>query len=221
MPYVQHVKITARFSLGSPTAPAESASCTLSFTPGTAGFALGSVRQDIVNDAFDDWATWVNATGARVLQDVRLDECRLYVIGTDGHSMYDTAISEGTPVQGASPRAYGHPWQNSLVMTLVSGTRGKGRFGRIYLPPQTYGINQDGTINAADHTAMFTATHQLLTDLSGLPGLDTGWGLAIAGKTGSGTLRTVDQVRFGHVADTQRRRRRSLDEAYATAAFTA
>jgi hypothetical protein len=218
MPYVEHVRITARFSLGPPTSPTEQATCSLSFNPGATLIGTLATRQTIVNDAFDDWAAWTADSAARVLQDVRLDECRLYVIGTDGHSTYDTAISEGTPVQAASARAYGHPWQDSLVATLVSGTRGKGRFGRIYLPPQTYGMNADGTIVSADVASIFGRTQTLLTNLSELPGVDVGWKLAIAGKTGTGTLRTVDQLRMGHVVDTQRRRRRSLPEAYTTAA---
>jgi hypothetical protein len=221
MTYLPHVRITARFALGAPTAPRESASCTLAFSPPVISLDAAG-RQTVVNDAFDDWATWVgNAANSRCIQDVALTECRLYMIGANGHATEDVAVSEQAPVRGTVSRDGGHPWQTSNVVTLVAGARGKGRFGRIYLPPQSFSMLEDGTIYSQHHTNMFDGVETLLTNLSELPGIDTGWGLVVAGRTGTGTLRTVDEIRLGHVPDTQRRRRRSLEESYATRAFTA
>jgi hypothetical protein len=220
MPYIPHVRITARFALGSATSPRETASCTLAFSPTTIPWVeLG--RQAVVNDAFDDWANWVNTPAqSRLLQDVALTECRLYMIGADGRMTADVAVSEREPVRGTVSRDGGHPWQCTNVVTLVAGTRGKGRFGRIYLPPQSFSMLEDGTISSGQYSNMFDGVETLLTNLSELPGVDTGFGLVVAGRTGTGTLREVTEIRLGHVADTQRRRRRSLDEAYTARAFS-
>lgn len=220
MTYIPHVRITARFALGPATSPRETASCTLAFAPTTVPWVEAG-RQAVVNDAFDDWSSWVlDAGGSRCLQDVALTECRLYMIGADGRMTADVAVSEQEPVRGTVSRDGGHPWQVSNVVTLVAGSRGKGRFGRIYLPPQSFSMLEDGTISSGQYSNMFDAVQTLLTNLSELPGVDTGFGLVVAGQTGTGTLREVTELRLGHVPDTQRRRRRSLDEAYASRAFS-
>lgn len=217
MPYVPHWRMTTHFNLGFSGTPKEEATCTLNFNPGAA--LAWTAAQDIANDAFADWATWVGDSGARVSSSVELDVLKMYSIDASGHMDEDPITAVGTPVSGTSSTSL-HPWQCSVVMTLVSGLTGKGRFGRIYLPPQSYTVTQDGLIDPTQHGTMFTATKTLLEGLSNLPGLDVGWRLAIAGRTGTGTLRDVSQVRMGRVADTQRRRRRSLDEAYVTGAFS-
>lgn len=217
----EHIRITARFDLGPSGAPKEQASCTLAFKPGVVGtFSTESNRQSMVNDAFDDWSAFVTNSSSGVLDSVRLKECRLYKIGTDGKSEFDTAVSDRDPVAGvvgSNP----HPWQVSNVITLVAGARGKGRFGRIYLPPQGFAIDRStDTMNTTDFGYLWGAAQTLLAALSDKPLIDAGWKLAVAGQTGSGTLREVTQIRMGHVADTQRRRRRSVPEAYTVADFS-
>lgn len=222
MPYIPHVRITTRFSLGEEGAPKEQASCTLNFNPGASATSSASVRQQLVNDAFDDWAAWIGTTGSRVSASVKLDECRLYVIGTDGHITEDPAVSEGSPVRGIIGTGTDtHPWQVSVVLTLVAGVRGLGRFGRIYLPPMSFTMKPDGTINDGHFGQMFESAQSLMAALSDKPLIDAGWGLRVAGRTGSGTLREVTELRMGHVADTQRRRRRSLAEGYSKVDFDA
>jgi len=177
--------------------------------------------QALVNDAFDDWSTFFLSAGGKVSQQTHLVEVRGYSVGADGRSLKDTVISTRATVQGAANSPY-HPYQCSMVLTLVAGTRGKGRFGRLYLPPSCQTVGIDGTVPLTEQTNLLTAGKQLLSDLSNLPGLDAGAGIRIAGQTGTGgTLRTVDEVRVGKVYDTQRRRRRSLDEAYVKSDFSA
>jgi hypothetical protein len=178
------------------------------------------LRSELVNDAFDDWSTWLTSPDSQVPSSVKLLETVFYEVGTDGKITADPVRSTGAPVSGSYSPSSSHPWQCSVVVTLVAGARGKGRFGRIFLPPQIYPITTDGLIESSRQTAMFTSAKALLTNLSDRSGPDTGWGLKVIGRTGSGTSRDVTEVRMGKVADTQRRRRRSLDEAYSVSSFT-
>lgn len=219
MPFVEHTRISARFALGASSAPKEQASCTLAFTTYTPG-TDDPFKLQMANDAFDDWSAWLTDPDSQVPSSVKLTECVLYEVGTDGRITADPVRSTHDAVSGSYSPSSSHPWQCSMVVTLVAGARGKGRFGRIYLPPQIYPLTADGLVESSRHTAMFTSAKTLLTNLSEKPGLDLGWGLRIAGRTGTGTLRPVTEVRLGKVADTQRRRRRSLDEAYAVSAFS-
>lgn len=218
MPYLPHVRLTARFNLGASATPVEQASCSLNFHDVGVPLTAGN-WQLVCNDAFDDWAAWVQRSTSKVMQSVKLMDVRLYHIDADGHSVDDTIISAGTPVSGVMTNDQ-HPFQCSIVTTLEAGTRGLGRFGRIYLPPCGVGIGQDGLMDGSTVNGMFTSVKTLLSDLSNLPGIDAEWGLVVAGRTGSGTLRPVDRVRMGKVMDTQRRRRRSLVEGYLSDAFT-
>lgn len=230
MPFIPHIRLTARFTLGAAGAPKETASCTLNFARGAANWNDEAQREAAVEDCFGDWSAFVALVPSRFHTSTCLDECRLYVIGANGNIEENAtypdgvppAISIGDPMRGPlSPTAEGHPWQCSMVTTLVAGTRGKGRFGRIYLPPMSYNMQNDGLMNSGIHAELLTAVHGLLDNLSNKPGIDAGWGLRVAGSTGSGTLREVTEVRLGHVPDTQRRRRRSLEESYASVPFDA
>lgn len=219
MPWIPHTRMTTHFSLGPPGTVLEEATCTLNFiSPGIALNAEG--RQNAVNDAFGDWAAYVVTSAAKVSNSVQLDRVTLYMIGSDGLITEDPAVSEGAPVRGTGSVGY-HPWQCSQVLTLVAGARGKGRLGRIYLPPATYDVTQSGSVSSAHHIDIFNATQLLMNNLSNRAGPDLGFALAIAGQTGTGTLREVTELRMGKVIDTQRRRRRNLNEAYSIAAFSA
>lgn len=209
---IPHFRITARFDLGTSASPElEEATCTLAFKRDTALSASG--RQDYVDDAFADWAAFVIDGSAKISNTVLLRECRLYHIDNTGHIDEDPAISTGEPVRGIAAGPY-HPYQCSTVVTLVAGVRGKGRLGRIFLPPSCLPIGQDGSIASGPHSDAVGSVATLLNALGNAPALDVGWGLVVAGHTGTGTLRDVTSFRVGRVMDTQRRRRRSLPEAY-------
>lgn len=219
MPWQPHVRAVTRFLLGPPGTPREEASCTLNFI-GSAPAPAGD-KVVLANDIFADWATAITDGSFLVTQDVELSQVRLYSIGSDGRMVGDPTFSTAAAVRGVV-QTNKHPWQCSVVLTLVAGSSGKGRFGRIYLPPMGYFITSDGVLADSNHLAIFNGAEALMQRLSNRPGLDAGWKLAVAGSTGaSGTLREVTALRLGKVADTQRRRRRSLDEAYATRPFAA
>lgn len=218
MAFLPHWRMTAHFTLGQIGTPVEEATCTLNFDPGPV-VDFGASAQGIADDSYEDWATFVTSSDARVSNATMLDGLKLYSIDAGGHIDEDPVIAEGATARGATSSGR-HPYQITNVVTLVAGVRGKGRFGRIYLPPQGFDVGAEGLIDNTQLGTMFSAVQTLLTSLSNRPGLDAGWHLAVAGRTGSGTLREVDTLKMGRVADTQRRRRRSLDESYATAAFT-
>lgn len=218
MTYLPHLRLATKFNLGPSTTPKETASCTLAFGFPSGVSVTDAQALDLANDCFDDWSAFVTNADNQVSQDVRLVESIIYKIGSDGHITADPAHSTHDAVSGTGTTNK-HPWQVTNVVTLVAGTRGKGRFGRIYLPPQCFTMTNDGLVLDGALTVMLTGIKTLLTDLSDKPGIDVGFSLRVAGQTGGGTLREVDSIRLGRVADTQRRRRRSLAEAYHSTDF--
>lgn len=210
--------MTTHFDLGPIGTPKEEATCTLNFDPGTVTLWNDDARS-VADDSYQDWVDFMTSSDARVSNSVRLTGLTLYSVDASGHIDQDPMVANGDPQSGVTSTPY-HPWQVTNVVTLVAGARGKGRFGRIFLPPQCFQVNQDGLIETTHLATMFTAVQTLLTNLSNRSGLDTGFKLVIAGRTGSGTLRPVEEIRMGRVADTQRRRRRSLPESYSTAIFS-
>jgi hypothetical protein len=218
MPYIRHVKSVTTFNLGPPAAPVETASCTLSWSP----TVIETLSQQAQADAwYADWAAWVSGADSQVQSNVSLQGVKVCVIGTDGRM-------EGDPYQklstGTAPVGVGttnqHPLQTSLALTLVCGAAGKGRLGRIFLPPISFVLDSGGLLTSSQHGAIFAPLQTLMAALSAH--VDTGLDLhlAVAGTTGTGTLRPVTSLRLGKAPDTQRRRRRNLDEAYVTAAFS-
>jgi hypothetical protein len=101
-------------------------------------------------------------------------------------------------------------------VSLYANGIGKGKRGRVYLPPQSHVITPDGTIGAADVTQTLSGFTTFLNALNALPhGGAVSTVASVIGNTGSiGTGRPVRHIRMGTVMDTQRRRRRSLAEAY-------
>lgn len=219
MPYIPHWRATTHFNLGPTASPKEEATCTLNFQTGV-GDIWNDRAQVVANDMYEDWASWVTSAAGRVSSHVTLNGLKLYSVGADGRIDQDPVEADGPPTAGAFPDNL-HPWQCTIVATLVAGARGKGRFGRIYLPPQSYTVTNNGTILESHMTDIYASVLDLLTNLSNAPTIDTGFGLVVAGKTGAGTLREVDSIKMGHVVDTQRRRRRSIDENYLVGAFEA
>lgn len=218
MPYVPHIKSVTTFGLGDAGAQVETATCSLSWE----AFSLtpaGLVT--LTNLWYTDWATWLPLSGSKVLGNVSLLGVKTTFIGADGKMVGEPVekLPTGSPVVGNATPSSGHPWQDSIVLTFVCGAAGKGRLGRIFLPPMAFQMQSDGTINSADHTSIFNGLKTLMNNLAGHTVETFDIELHVAGKTGTGTLRPVTSLRFGKACDTQRRRRRNLDEAYVSAAF--
>jgi hypothetical protein len=158
--------------------------------------------------------TMISASLMGFTSQVRTREVRLYRIGANGLIQEAPIIASGLPANGSG--AANTPWQVSTAVTLFTGGLGKGRFGRFYLPPQNYLLSDDGGI--ADATAD-TRMQNVVTFLNSVRAVDglsaTAVRLCVVGRTEPvGTMRAVTAIRYGTVPDTQRRRRRSLQEAY-------
>lgn len=134
---------------------------------------------------------------------------KLAVIGTDGRypDGVDALLYEKTP--GSVGAGNGHPPQCSVaVTTLTERTRGRASRGRMYLPGNNSTIGDDGriTVAAASNIAVRTAAFlDEVTDLMGVPA-------AVFSDVGTGAMNPIVAVSVGRVVDTQRRRRRSLEE---------
>lgn len=214
----EHLLFSARGTLGQGANPGEAWSCGLRCSR-PAGFTDDQADMDShAEDVFKDWAAFITTASARVSNVVRLTEVRAYSIGTDGLSgQRPIGMSSSPPVQGVSASSV-HPWQCSLVLTLVAEGRGQGRLGRIYLPPQAVDLDGDGGVAPGQITGILAACKTLIESVGNKVGVDSGFGVRVVGTTQrpgqDGTIREVKSIRLGRVVDTQRRRRRSLDEQY-------
>jgi len=156
----------------------------------------------------------IQDTSMSFLAAVHTREIRAYHIGANG-KILDTPVIEVIPSPNTGQASgLAVPWQNSLAITFKAGALGKGRFGRIYLPPQNYSMTPQGTVAAESATNYGTGVSSFLAAIQ--LGVRTQWPdarLVVAGKTGPlGTIRRVEELRVGKVVDTQRRRRRSIPE---------
>lgn len=215
MPYFPHMLASFRGILADvEVAPIETWSINLRFGTEDSASGGGPVATQAVADAFKAAAfTLFTNAGAKFSNSVYFQEVRLYQIGTDGKSTIEPKISAVTaPARGVSSTTQ-HPWQCSTVVSLTANGLGKGKRGRFYLPPQNLLIAQNGVITDTDVTNTRTAVVAFLNELNDTTTTGITSALAIAGKTGAqGTLRTVRHVAVGNVMDTQRRRRRQLEE---------
>jgi hypothetical protein len=119
------------------------------------------------------------------------------------------------------------PPQCALVVTLVAGSilRGKGRYGRIYLPAPALRTTATGQISTTGRDAVGAAVSTMINSLNAVtdlghvtvltkPGLNNG-------VVTPATFGPVTDIKVGNVLDTQRRRRKGIPETYATWDITA
>lgn len=108
------------------------------------------------------------------------------------------------------------PYEVACVMSLGTGQRGKSHRGRTYLGPMDLGVmdsttpTSQGTFIPAVVNAVGAAfwTH-IVAGLAATPQLQL-----VVASIKNATVLPVTAVRVGAVPDSQRRRRRSQDEAY-------
>lgn len=125
--------------------------------------------------------------------------------GTNQHILADI------PGGGTSPQTF--PNQVALAVTLTTGfTRGPAHKGRFYLPLHNGSIDATGLLAAGDAVAVSGAVDTLLTAVNGV---DANYEMAIFSRrpSGPGNRRVTGNL-VGRALDTQRRRRRSLNEDY-------
>jgi hypothetical protein len=145
-------------------------------------------------------------------------------IETDGRYPADYNASEHVYADlGGGGGSEAIPNQIALAVSLTTEvTRGPAHRGRFYLPvPAAFPIPTDGLIGATVAADVVASTKTFLEALSDYPGIDTPVSpevVVMSRKAGNPRTREVTGVAVGRVLDTQRRRRRSLQENYATAA---
>lgn len=228
---------------GGPFFATEQWSCSLRFSIGSTMSVPGFPQGELV-----DWA-------ASVLTEVR-DKVKTFHVGANGLSNqatlawvkfnlinaeghYGSQVSNTAdvlPVQTPSGQITGGaagswlPPQLALAVTLKSDLRsGRGAFGRVFLPPQSYNM-QSGSpyIEAASCSTIATAFQTFVQSLNNWSGLDPGFPeVAILSREripdpedptplphADPETTVVTSVRVGNVYDTIRRRRNQLRETY-------
>lgn len=140
---------------------------------------------------------------------------KLNVIGTDGK--YTEAVTHEqvvTPLAGGGTGTTLMPNQVALVVSLTTDvTRGPANRGRFYVPLPNFPVASDGRISAAN-AALLSGTVDTL--IAAINAYSANIKAAVfSRKLGAPAHRLVLGNVVGRVYDTQRRRRRSLDEAWA------
>jgi hypothetical protein len=151
--------------------------------------------------------------GSKISSLAKLSFVKCNGVGTDGKYINEgtnQAIYADLPGAGVSTV---YPNQLALGVTWETGfSRGPAHSGRIYLPMPDIYPGVDGRISISDATTVGTSVDTLRTDLNAV---DAAWDLAVfSRKAGAPGHRAVTGCKIGRVLDTQRRRRRSLVEAY-------
>lgn len=185
-------------------------------TVGAGGDAtVEDVNEGTVTDAISGLINGFN--GPTMMNNVRVQDWRCYVIGTDGRAEGDIKVVD---VYDANIHGLGstrQPSQLAVAVTTVGDDRGPGRLGRFYLPGLVLEMGADlrmGVPDAAMIATNVTAFLKKISDAIDLPGVTFSSGAVNISTRGStaGTKQQVDHVEVGRVVDTLRSRRRALEE---------
>ncbi len=151
--------------------------------------------------------------GSQISNYCQLSSVKLNPIDVDGHYALGSTNEQVFTAVGGVGTANRYPNQIALVASLRTGvSRGPAHGGRFYLPMPSMALGTDGLISTTDRNSVKTSLATLLTDLNAL---STAYKVAVhSRKLGAPAQRLVTLIDVGRVFDTQRRRRRSLGEAY-------
>lgn len=204
---------------GGRLAVTESWSCSLHFlVPQTGPISISGAFSSAID-------LWFNRATSNITQLAWLDYVKVNELnpasvpsstpGKPASAPFTRYLSEGevnehqiaVPPQGLlSPG----PVQISYSASTMTGfLRGPAHAGRFYPPNGHKLLPADGRLALADAKGMATSAAQMITDLNGA----SDGSCVIYSGVGQVT-REITGIRVGRVADTQRRRRRSLVEAY-------
>lgn len=158
-------------------------------------------------------AEYHGRAGTLINDRAKLSFVKVNAITVDGHYANDgtnQAIYGDLPggVAGA-PRCV--PNQICMVVSLTTGfSRGPAHRGRFYLPLPYMDVQTDGRIAADVAQSVSTSTDTLITNVNDVNG---DYEMAVfSRKSGAAGNRRVTGNLVGRVLDTQRRRRRRLNE---------
>lgn len=193
------------------------------------GGVSGQVTADAALPQVQSW--WANVNNG-FINTHRLTSVKCAQIDVNGHYVANTISGEAFQVP---PTAGPTLWaadqqaipQNTIVATLTTAVpRGYASKGRIYLPPQIFNVQSDGLLSATDATSVANSVKSLINSLNAVSTI----GNVIVASRGKGVLavdakgkktytypnpgaqNNVTGVQVGRVVDTQRRRRRQLNE---------
>jgi len=181
---------------------------------------------DFLLDACGYIKTFHESATSYISGDAIISTVNLYAIGTDGKVVstdYGPAKAVATPAATVDGAATGTllPVQCSVVASLrtINGTR-RGR-GRCYLPQMATSITTAST-GLVGSTIRGNIATNFATMLSGIS-LEGVVSVKVApiviGNPWTSFFK-ISEVRVGNQVDTQRRRRRSVQETYSTASVT-
>lgn len=161
-----------------------------------------------------------------------LEFCKVAAVDTDGRYLPGESVYEHLylpPIAGPRVVTVGSnqslPQQSLCISLRTAVTRGYAAKGRIYPPPQYVQLGLDGSANAVASYA--TPVKTLINSINAATGTGVvviaskGKGVRNPSSTGKprytyptpGAEHAVTAVSVGRVVDTQRRRRRQLNEA--------
>jgi hypothetical protein len=160
--------------------------------------------------------TYHASNSSQISAAAKLSFVKMNLINVDGHYAEATTheqIVADLAGSGATPSIY--PNQIALAVSLVTGfSRGPAHRGRFYMPLPAFPVDAAGLISDEHRDFAVTAATTLLTSLNAA---SANWEVAVfSRKQGAAGNRKVTGIEIGRVLDTQRRRRRSLAEGYAS-----
>lgn len=173
---------------------------------------------DNLDDIEAHLQTWWTAVSASALSGAaHWDFTKVNAIGPDGRYLSPTtnAIYYEPDAAGHQAQGVAGPFQTALALSLTTGfTRGRAHGGRMYLPVAQSPISSaNGQITNGTPDALAADTATLFTNLNDNPGFDLA-NTRVAIVSEYGPFNDVIGVKAGKVVDTQRRRRKGLDENY-------
>ena len=153
-------------------------------------------------------------TASYISNAAKLSFVKVNAIGTNGLYVGD-GTNEATYGDlgggGGAPQKY--PNQVAWAVSLTTGfSRGPAHRGRFYLPLPSCALTTDSRVSDSDATALDGNVTTLITNLNAV---NADYEVAVfSRKAGAAGNRKVTGCQVGRVLDTQRRRRRSIPEAY-------
>lgn len=175
---------------------------------------------DQVGPAFRDLIS-----SANFASDVQLDTIKVYPIARDtGKVEPAPPYSQGTPVTltykaGSHPSgggSQGLPLNCSVVASLRTDQIGRKGRGRMYLPPSPTSYMSNLALSSAGQSAIATSMRLMLESLRLNVSTDGVWVFPIVTGGNYRDYAMVKRVLIGNVVDSQNRRRRGIDETYAS-----
>ena len=133
-----------------------------------------------------------------------------------GHYTTDPVHYDGTGTPGGAGTGNGASPQDSLCITLYSGSQfGRANYGRLYLPWWSQWVaTSNGRVINPD--GLDTPVQTLMNGINtwAAAALSSTARIRIMSSVGSGATKRAAVARIGDVKDTQRRRRAQIRESY-------